>query len=341
MWDVLKSLRLPGRGCDPSLIRFYLAEIISAIDYLHNTVHLIHRDLKPENILITETGHIMLTDFGTIISNTQEQTRRNTMCGTILYLAPEVIQGDPLSAAVDMWSIGCIMYLLFTGCFIFEGEDEPNVVDSIKHFCVDMLEFPDYVPEVARDLIRQMLNHDPKKRITAQDAIKHPYFAGIDFTTLSSQIPPFVPPYLPLPVIYDDVLENELNELRGSIDESYREQMKMEQEAIIKLLKEGEECLLASPVVQVSGSGQRKRELVLTSSKRILILDSQIKSIKTTIEPSQLAKTEITPTGFTIAINSPSKKLFKFSSPDNYKSVWYNCIQSLIARRKAFSNLDH
>ena len=88
------------------------------------------------------------------------------MCGTILYLAPEVylclcnhgqsLHGGVITAAVDIWSIGCILYLLYTGCFLFEGEDEYmlqigikfrlNVIDSIEHFCVDMLEFPDYIP---------------------------------------------------------------------------------------------------------------------------------------------------------------------------------------------------
>ena len=93
---------MPGRGCDVTLVHFYMAEvtivngshfqIISAVDYLHNVAHLIHRDLKPENILITDSGHIMLSDFGAITtSNNDYSKRRNTMCGTILYLAPEVI----------------------------------------------------------------------------------------------------------------------------------------------------------------------------------------------------------------------------------------------------------
>ena len=66
--------------------------MIAAVDYLHNITHLIHRDLKPENILISDSGHVMLSDFGTITTRNVagNPRRRNSMCGTILYLAPEV-----------------------------------------------------------------------------------------------------------------------------------------------------------------------------------------------------------------------------------------------------------
>lgn len=110
MWDVLKWDSLLLQYLEPSgclaevatqlsyvfiqpkqtFLGFAFQQIISAINYLHNTAHLIHRDLKPENILISESGHIMVTDFGTITTSS-ERTRRNTMCGTILYLAPEVL----------------------------------------------------------------------------------------------------------------------------------------------------------------------------------------------------------------------------------------------------------
>lgn len=148
----------------------------------------------------------MLSDFGTITTRDNDLTkRRNTMCGTILYLAPESLQGGNVTAAVDIWSIGCITYLLYTGCFLFEGENELNVIDSIEHFCVDMLDFPDYIPADAIDLIKRMLQYDPQKRITTREIKSHPFFQGIDFATLPTQRPPYVPPFVPLPVIFDDV----------------------------------------------------------------------------------------------------------------------------------------
>lgn len=67
----------------------------------------------------------MLSDFGTITNRDQNTLSRNsTVCGTILYFAPEIIQKGTITEAVDIWSIGCILYLMFTGCFLFEGEDE-------------------------------------------------------------------------------------------------------------------------------------------------------------------------------------------------------------------------
>ena len=75
--------------------------------------------------MITEFGHVMLSDFGTITNNDNDSTARNsTVCGTILYLAPEAIHCETITDAVDIWAIGCILYLMFTGCFLFEGEDE-------------------------------------------------------------------------------------------------------------------------------------------------------------------------------------------------------------------------
>lgn len=140
-----------------------------------------------------------------------------------------------------------------------------NVLDSIEHFCVDMLDMPEYIPQPARvvfycvervieqDLIRRMLDYNPTTRITAMDIIvggqydqydyqKHPYFKGIDFSQLQYQKPPYVPPFTPLPIIYDDVLildscyyneqelENELNILRGSFDATYKEELEIQKE---------------------------------------------------------------------------------------------------------------
>lgn len=148
---------------------FAFQQIISAIHYLHNTAHLIHRDLKPENILITESGHIMVTDFGTITTSS-ERTRRNTMCGTILYLAPEVLLSTELPSRpfiANPWHLQSISGPL-AACFIFSSLvvsfskakmsmflywwlfSRINVIESIDHFCVDLLEFPDYIPEDAR-----------------------------------------------------------------------------------------------------------------------------------------------------------------------------------------------
>ena len=142
----------------------------------------------------------MVTDFGTITTNS-ERTRRNTMCGTILYLAPEV--HGVLILKIRQFTVNLLHLQLIYGpqavCFIFSSLvvsfskektsfcffsnsiSRLNVIESIDHFCVDLLEFPDYVPEDARvqfpcffneqDLIRHMLDISPSSRITAKQAM--------------------------------------------------------------------------------------------------------------------------------------------------------------------------
>ncbi|CAN1772027.1 Serine/threonine-protein kinase AtPK2/AtPK19 [Linum perenne] len=95
------------------LARVYAAEIVSAVSHLHSN-GIMHRDLKPENILLGEDGHVMLTDFG-LAKEFDENTRSNSMCGTVEYMAPEIIQGKGHDKAADWWSVGVLLYEMLTG----------------------------------------------------------------------------------------------------------------------------------------------------------------------------------------------------------------------------------
>ncbi|KAK8830874.1 hypothetical protein WA577_003576 [Blastocystis sp. JDR] len=341
LWDLEKSIQLPGKGCDPSLVRFYMAEIASAVDYLHNTVHLIHRDLKPENILISESGHLLLSDFGSVAKEGEvvSPADQPKVYGTLQYLAPEAVHGGIISPSVDMWAMGVMLYLLLTGCFLFDGEDELSVIHRIETFDADALEFPSYLSAVTQDLLRGLLQHDASKRLTSGQVLRHPYFEGIDFARLPFTTPPYTPPFSPLPVICDDELENELNALRGSIDVTYRQQQEERKEAISKLLQEEETTLYSSPVVHFTSSTSRKRILVLTSTRRLLILDSSVMTIKTVIRPYQIAKVDANHSGFSVSINHPSKRIFRFETPNKDQSVWCNCIQHVIREQRKLSKL--
>ncbi|XP_010553159.1 PREDICTED: serine/threonine-protein kinase AtPK1/AtPK6-like isoform X2 [Tarenaya hassleriana] len=95
------------------LARVYAAEIVSAVSHLHEK-GIMHRDLKPENILLDADGHVMLTDFG-LAKEFDENTRSNSMCGTVEYMAPEIVQGKGHDKAADWWSVGILLYEMLTG----------------------------------------------------------------------------------------------------------------------------------------------------------------------------------------------------------------------------------
>jgi calcium-dependent protein kinase len=151
-----------------------MKQILGAINYSHSK-NIIHRDLKPENILLetNTTGDlfIKLIDFGN--SNYCEKNKRlNLKVGTPQYMAPEVINKD-YDTKADIWSLGVIMYVLLCGSPPFDGPDDKSIQNKVKigKFSFDKDNWKDISPE-AKILISKMLTLDPKKRISAKEAVK-------------------------------------------------------------------------------------------------------------------------------------------------------------------------
>jgi len=151
-------------------------KVLSSVDYLHS-VNIAHRDLKPENLLLRgdDETDVMLSDFG-LSKIINQDTMMETACGTPYYVAPEVLSAQGYDKEVDLWSIGVITYLLLCGFPPFYGETLPEVFEQIMKADYD---FPDpYWTDIskdAKDFISKLLVVDSKKRLTAKQAMQHPW----------------------------------------------------------------------------------------------------------------------------------------------------------------------
>ncbi|CAK9030650.1 Calcium/calmodulin-dependent protein kinase type 1 (CaM kinase I) (MnCaMKI), partial [Durusdinium trenchii] len=156
--------------------------VAEALKYL-NDRGIVHRDLKPENILLVDDDDdsaLKLADFGFAkqVDATNEDTLATT-CGTPGYVAPEIISGKPYGKEVDMWSLGVITYILLAGYPPFYDENQNTLFRQIKKakYKFDP-EFWSEVSESAKDLIRGLLVVDPKKRLTVDQVLAHPWVAN-------------------------------------------------------------------------------------------------------------------------------------------------------------------
>lgn len=181
---------------EESWARFYACEIVLALQYLHQQ-GIVYRDLKPENILIDANGHIKLTDFGLCKENLYENDTTRTYCGTVEYVAPEVILRKPYNKSVDWWSFGILLYEMLVGKSPF-GEDGSR---DIKHQRIlkNKIFYPDYITNDATDLIRKFLNRQQTRLgyyPSDDEKIKnHRFFKNVDWNKviLRETTPPFQP----------------------------------------------------------------------------------------------------------------------------------------------------
>ncbi|KAG9444134.1 hypothetical protein H6P81_015474 [Aristolochia fimbriata] len=180
--------------------RFYAAEVIDALEYIHS-VGLIHRDIKPENLLLTSDGHMKIADFGSVkpmkdsqikLLPTSSNEKACTFVGTAAYVPPEVLNSSPATFGNDLWALGCTIYQMLSGTSPFKDASEWLIFQRI---IARDLKFPDYFSDEATDLIDKLLDTDPSKRLGAGPdgyaALKmHPFFQGIDWELLREQPAP-------------------------------------------------------------------------------------------------------------------------------------------------------
>nr|AML78326.1 putative LOV domain-containing protein [Eleusine coracana] len=198
--------------------RFYAAEVVIGLEYLH-CLGVIYRDLKPENILLQEDGHIVLTDFDLsfltpskphVIKHSTSRRRKskeylpptfasepatpsNSFVGTEEYIAPEVITGASHTSAIDWWALGILLYEMLYGRTPFRGKNRKRTFYNILH---KELTFPSSIPVslAAKQLIHGLLQRDPTSRFGstagANDIKQHPFFQDIYWPLIRCMSPP-------------------------------------------------------------------------------------------------------------------------------------------------------
>ncbi|XP_074311933.1 serine/threonine-protein kinase AtPK2/AtPK19-like [Silene latifolia] len=169
------------------LARVYAAEIVSAVSHLHaNSV--MHRDLKPENILLDADGHVVLTDFG-LAKELRENERSNSLCGTVEYMAPEIVLGKGHDKAADWWSVGVLIFEMVTGQPPFSGGNREKIQKKIIN---DKFKLPAFLSSEAHSLLKGLMQKDPSKRlgcgVTGSKGIKnHKWFKPINWRKLEAR----------------------------------------------------------------------------------------------------------------------------------------------------------
>lgn len=208
--------RQPAKVLKEDAVRFYAAEVVTALEYLH-CQGIIYRDLKPENVLLQRSGHVSLTDFDLscltsckpqlLISTTNDKKKgqqapifmaepmraSNSFVGTEEYIAPEIITGSGHTSAVDWWALGILLYEMIYGYTPFRGKNRQRTFANILH---KDLKFPKskQVSLSAKQLIYRLLQRDPSSRLGsnggANDIKNHPFFRGINWALVRCTKPP-------------------------------------------------------------------------------------------------------------------------------------------------------
>ncbi|XP_053093349.1 ribosomal protein S6 kinase alpha-1 isoform X2 [Pangasianodon hypophthalmus] len=177
-------------------VKFYLAELALGLDHLHG-LGIIYRDLKPENILLDEEGHIKLTDFGLCKESIDHEKKAYSFCGTVEYMAPEVVNRQGHIHSADWWSFGVLMFEMLTGSLPFQGKDRKETMNLILKARLGM---PQFLSAEAQSLLRALFKRNPTNRLGsgpdgAEEIKRHSFFSTIDWNKLFRREikPPFKP----------------------------------------------------------------------------------------------------------------------------------------------------
>jgi len=176
--------------------RFYGAEIVMALKYLHEN-KIVYRDLKLENLLLDSEGHIKVTDFGLCKEEISFSDTTRTFCGTPEYLAPEVLEDNDYGHAVDWWGFGVVLYEMLCGRLPFYNRDHEVLFELIL---TEPVKFPTRLSPVSKDILNGLLTKEPLKRLggsirDAEEVMAHNFFEPLNWNKIFNKEidPPFKP----------------------------------------------------------------------------------------------------------------------------------------------------
>ncbi|XP_076357849.1 aurora kinase C-like [Tachypleus tridentatus] len=169
--ELYKELKKEGKF-DERRAAVYISQLSNALKYCHS-VKVIHRDIKPENLLLAANGDLKIADFGWSVH--APSSRRATLCGTLDYLPPEMIENKTYDEKVDLWSLGVLCYEFLVGKPPFESD---KVQDTYRRIARVDYTFPLHVSEGARDLIARLLKYNPADRLPIDGILQHPWITS-------------------------------------------------------------------------------------------------------------------------------------------------------------------
>eukprot|EP00930_Biecheleria_cincta_P057611 TRINITY_DN43511_c0_g1_i1.p1 TRINITY_DN43511_c0_g1~~TRINITY_DN43511_c0_g1_i1.p1 ORF type:complete len:814 (-),score=123.26 TRINITY_DN43511_c0_g1_i1:15-2423(-) len=176
-----------------AVVRLYMAEVLLALAYLHCR-QVLYRDLKPENVVLDDDSHAMLTDFGLSKEGVEGPQAAKSFCGSVAYLAPEILTRSGHGRAVDVYGLGVLLFEMLSGHPPYYSRDKSVL---LRNIATAELRAPVRASQNAAKLIYALMHRDPASRLGAQDVSEvreHPFFIGLDFEkVLQREVP--VPPF--------------------------------------------------------------------------------------------------------------------------------------------------
>ncbi|CAN1258297.1 3-phosphoinositide-dependent protein kinase 2 [Linum perenne] len=365
---VRTSVYLQKRRLSEEEARFYAAEIVDALEYIHK-MGLIHRDIKPENLLLAADGHIKIADFGsvkpmqdsciTVLPNASSDDKACTFVGTAAYVPPEVLNSSPATFGNDLWALGCTLYQMLSGTSPFKDASEWLIFQRI---IARDVHFPEYFSKEARDVIDRLLDMEPGRRPGAGPdgyaALKmHPFFKGIDWDNLRSQTPPELAADLTAQSTEvsepDSWNPTHIGDCSGPNDVNVPASPTRDSGHVTRLasidsfdsrwqqfLDPGESVIMISMVKKLQKLSSKKVQLILTNKPKLIYVDPSKLVVKGSIiwsDNSDELNVQVTsPSNFKICT---PKKVLSFEDAKQRSLQWKKAIEGLQNRRGPYLGL--